>query len=372
MKEALMAVIGLVACILPMLLHAGAGQDLKGAYRPATVVAVTRVDTTVDYAYDIGIRMDCTVYIVRYKSANDYLPIGIAPNHQIDVLIGEHGYWMHVVLSPDHMAELRVISSAGSGEKSCANDLTRSVPAIPVGTILPVSLDSAMRSDKSQPGTAITATLMQDVPLGKGMTLRAGSKVTGRIVEASQPGKGSNEARISFQFDHVRLWGRTVPIAANLRALASVMTVSGTQVPRSGGDEDFSGNWSLVQIGGDQVSYGQGYPVMMGSEVVGKYTSQGVLAYVSQDLGTECRSTIDGNTRPQAFWVFSVHACGTYGFGDVKILHSGRTEPVGEVTITSSGKVVKVGRNSAMLLQVDRSGAEETQADAPAAGLALH
>ena len=104
----------------------------------------------------------------------------------------------------------------------------------------------------------------------------------------------------------------------------------------------------------------------------GKYTSQGVLAYASQDLGTECRGTIDGNTRPQAFWVFSVHACGAYGFGDVKILHSGRTEPVGVVTLTSSGNAVKVGRSSGMLLRVDRSGAEETQADATPAGSALH
>ena len=52
---------------------------------------------------------------------------------------------------------------------------------------------------------------------------------------------------------------------------------------------------------------------MVGPEVVGKDTSQGVLAYVSDDLGTECRSTIDGNLRPQALWVFSVHACGAYG-----------------------------------------------------------
>jgi hypothetical protein len=307
--KALMVVTGFVACVWPMLLHAGAGQDLKGAYRPATVVSVTKVATTVDYAYDIGIRMDCTLYVVRYKSANDYLPIGIAPNHPIDVLTGEHGHWVHVVLSPDHIAELRVMRTVRTEEKSCANDLTGSSAAIPAGTILPVSLDSIMRSDKSRPGAAITATLMQDVPLDKGTTLRAGSKVMGRVVEASQPAKGSNEARISFQFDHVWLGSRTIPIAANLRALASSMAVSATQVPTSGGDGDFSGNWSLVQIGGDQVSYGQGYPVMMGSAVVGEYTSQGVLAYVSQDLGTECRSTIDGNTRPQAFWGFSVHAC---------------------------------------------------------------
>jgi hypothetical protein len=254
-KKALLVVIGFVMCILPTLLLAGPGQDLTGVYRSATVVSVTKVDTTVDYAYDIGFRMGCTLYVVRYKSAEDYLPIGIAPDHSIDVLTGEHGYWMHVVLSPDRIAELRVI---------------------------------------------------------------------------------------------------------------------GTQVPTSGGAEDFSGNWSLVQIGGDQVSYGQGYPVMMGAEVVGEYTSQGVLAYATQNLGTECRGMIDGNMRPQAFWVFSVHACGAYGFGDVKILHSGRTEPVGVVTLTSSGNAVKVGRSSGMLLRVDRSGAEETQAERDAARVELH
>ena len=40
----------------------------------------------------------------------------------------------------------------------------------------------------------------------------------------------------------------------------------------------------------------------------------------------------------------------------MKILHSGRTEPVGEVALVSSGKVVKVERGSGMLLRVDRSG----------------
>jgi hypothetical protein len=57
-----------------------------------------------------------------------------------------------------------------------------------------------------------------------------------------------------------------------------------------------------------------------------------------------------------------VNACGAYGFGDLTILHSGRTEPLGEVTLTSNGKLVKVGKGSAMLLRVDDSRPEETQA----------
>jgi type IV secretory pathway VirB10-like protein len=40
---------------------------------------------------------------------------------------------------------------------------TRSAEPIPAGTILPVSLNTALRSDKGGSGTTIIATVMQDV-----------------------------------------------------------------------------------------------------------------------------------------------------------------------------------------------------------------
>jgi hypothetical protein len=100
---------------------------------------------------------------------------------------------------------------------------------------------------------------------------------------------------------------------------------------------------------------------MVGSRVVGKYTSQGVLAYGGQDLGTPCRGTIDDNDHPQAFWFFSVNACGTYGFGDLTVIHAGPTAPVSEVTLSSKSKVLKVDKGSGMLLLVGGSGPVETQ-----------
>jgi len=110
---------------------------------------------------------------------------------------------------------------------------TRSAESIPAGTTIPVSLNSTLRSDKSGSGGAITATVMQDVPLGIGTTLRAGSKITGHVVSAIQPGQKSDEAKISFQFDQVRLGNRTVPIATNLRALASLGEVRAAQDPEN-------------------------------------------------------------------------------------------------------------------------------------------
>ena len=235
---------------------------------------------------------------------------------------------------------------------------TQSAERIPAGTILPVSLNSDLRSDKNESGTAIIATIMQDVPLGRGESLRKGSMLTGHVIEVVTPGRGSDESKISFQFDQVRLGSRTIPITTTLRAVASRSAVLAAtpELTSSEYAED------QIEIGGDQISYGEGGPVMVGSQVVGRYTSQGVLANVDQNSGTPRGATSDDDARPRAFWLFSVNARGTYGFGDLTILQSGRTEPLGEVSLASNRKVVEVDKGSAMLLRVDGTGLEEAHA----------
>jgi hypothetical protein len=235
---------------------------------------------------------------------------------------------------------------------------TRSAEPIPAGTILPVRLNTALRSDKIGSGTTIIATVMQDVALGKGETLRKGSKITGHVLEAITPGKGSDESKISFQFDQLQLRSQTIPLSTTLRAVASTSAVLAATPELT--SPDYADN--QIQIGGDQISYGEDVPVMVGSQIVGKYTSQGVLANVNQDSGTPSGGTIEDNARPQAFWLFSVNARGAYGFRDLTILQSGRTEPLGEVTLASNRKAVKVEKGSAMLLRVEGSGPESVQA----------
>ena len=229
---------------------------------------------------------------------------------------------------------------------------------IPAGTIVPVSLNSDLRSDKSPNGATLTATVMQDVPLGKGERLRKGAKLTGHVVEAITPGPGADESKISFQFDQVRLGSLTIPITTTLRAVASRSAVLAA-TPELTSSEYAD---DQIEIGGDQISYGEGGPVMVGSQVVGRYTSQGVLANVDQNSGTPRGATSDDDARPRAFWLFSVNARGTYGFGDLRILQSGRTEPLGEVTLASNRKVVEVDKGSAMLLRVNGTGPEEAHA----------
>ncbi len=233
----------------------------------------------------------------------------------------------------------------------------RSEGRIPAGTIIPVSLNSTLRSDKSGSEATITATVTQDVPLSAGETLRRGSKVTGHVIEGTTAGKGPVESKISFQFDRIQLGSLTIPITTNLRAVASrkAMVAATPELTSDGPDNQ-------VQIGGDQISYGNDGPVMVGEKVVGKYTSQGVLAYGGHDLGTPCRGTIDDSDHSQAFWLFSINACGAYGFDDLTVFHSGLTAPVGEITLSSNGKMLKIDKGSAMLLLIGGSGPEQAEA----------
>jgi hypothetical protein len=233
------------------------------------------------------------------------------------------------------------------------NQACQSVALIPAGTILPVSLNSTLRSDKSAGRATIRATVLQDVPLGAGKTLRAGSKVTGHLLEASTVGSGSEESRISFQFDRVQFKNQTVLITTTLRALASVMEV------------DAVGSWSAVELGSERVSYGEASG-LLGAKEVGETVGQEALARVRSNMGAECGGVVSGNSRAQALWPFSLVASGTYGLGDLQIVNSGRTEPTGEITLTRSDRrAVRVGRGSAMLLRVNSSSPDEGEKQSP-------
>jgi hypothetical protein len=223
---------------------------------------------------------------------------------------------------------------------------------IPAGTILPVALNSSLNSRKVKSGQVITARVMQDVPL-PGSTIHAGAKVVGRVIDV-KPANGASGGQISFRFDTLVLSKQRIPITTNLRALASMMAVEAAQLPESGPDRGTSQNaWTTDQIGGEVVYRGGG-PVADGLRAVGEPTYGGVLVHVSAKPGTPCRGDIEGNDRLQALWVFSSDACGVYDFADLTIVHAGRTNPLGEITLGSDKSDANVRAGSGMLLRVNK------------------
>src|SRR5262249_30874304 len=98
----------LVCSGLLLCLHA----SVKAGYQTATVVSVEPVDTAQrtyvggnpsdapseaqEFAYNIRLKLNCTMYEGRYESATDYLPIAFKAQSSIDVRVAKH--WMYVSL----------------------------------------------------------------------------------------------------------------------------------------------------------------------------------------------------------------------------------------------------------------------------------
>jgi hypothetical protein len=232
-----------------------------------------------------------------------------------------------------------------------ARDTATGVAAIPPGTILPIRLNSSISSD-SKPGQIITARIMQDVPLDDGGKIREGSKVIGHVVDVSSPADGS-AARVSLQFDKLISSGRTISIKTNLRAVAGFMAVLEADTPEGSASNPLA----TRQVGGD-VAYTSAGPVTAADSgaVVGKTVRDGVLDQPTpaNRQGKECRGAVDGNSSPEAMWVFSADACGTYGLSSILVAHAGRTDPVGVIVLASWKGKLKVPRGTGMLLRVDQ------------------
>jgi hypothetical protein len=249
--------------------------------------------------------------------------------------------------------EAKVVHSAAGDSVGDSGGQLR----IPAGTILPVRLNATISSGKAKAGQVITGRIMQDVPLAGGARIAAGTKVVGHIVE-KVAGSAGAPGHVSLQFDRVVTAHQTIAISTNLRAIAGFMRIAEAQVPLSGTGETEVYRWlTTVQIGGDVV-YGEGGPVTSGenpNEIIGKKVNDGVLGYVKAKQGTKCRGELDGNESPQALWVFSADACGTYGMEHISIAHAGRTEPVGVIVLASDKDGLKIAGGTGMLLRVDAS-----------------
>lgn len=225
--------------------------------------------------------------------------------------------------------------------------------AIPTGTILPIRLSSSLSSRKSKPRQVITGHIMQDVPLGPGAKIPRGALVTGRVITVSRASSG-RDAKVSVRFDAIQLGSSTVRVTTDLRALASRLEIESAQLPDTGPDRGTPPNaFTTVQVGGEVVYRGGG-PVARGETVVGEPVPGGVLVNLRAAEGQLCRGATEGDGRPQALWVFSSDACGVYGFPQVSIAHAGRTDPAGQIVLSSTdARDVTIRAGSGMLLRVE-------------------
>lgn len=227
---------------------------------------------------------------------------------------------------------------------------------IPAGTVLPVGLSSTVSSATSRSGEIITARIMQNVPLPGDEIIRAGAKVIGHVVHVTAASQ-SSPASMSLTFDTLETRGEKIPITTNLRAIASFVAVEQAQVPDAGPDRgtpDYA--WTTEQIGGETVYRGGGHVEGING-TVGEPVAGGVLGHLQANSEGGCRGPINAHDTLQALWVFSSDACGAYGLPNLTIRHTGRTDPVGQITFDSTKGPVSIARGAGLLLRVNAPGA---------------
>jgi len=133
MKKILM-VSGLILSALLVYLHADTKRKSKDQYQTATVVSVDKHvaesnyvggspgDAPLqaeDYSYDIGIRLNCNIYIGRYESATDYLPSVFSPKHSVDVRLQKHIMYVSLPES-DREVKMGIVGHNRVKEEGCA------------------------------------------------------------------------------------------------------------------------------------------------------------------------------------------------------------------------------------------------------------
>jgi hypothetical protein len=223
---------------------------------------------------------------------------------------------------------------------------------IPLGTILPASLETSISSRKAVPGKKVSARIMQDVPLRGRTVIPAGAKIVGQILSV-EPAVSGTGAQVSLRFDTLVVRHQEVRLLIHLRALASSVDVRTAQTSIHGTDSGTPSNAETTRQVGGELVYRGGGPVTRGSLRVGVPVPDGVLARVSGDLTIGCGGEVPGGERLEALWVFSSDACGVFGYRHVEITHAGSTEPLGTVTLATRSGNFTIHDGAGLLLRVD-------------------
>jgi hypothetical protein len=136
MKKTLM-VLSLMSAVLLVCLQADAkkatNDNGKEGYQTAMVVSVDKhvaesnyvgdspSDAPLqaeDFSYNIGIRVNCDLYVGRYLSATDYLPSVFAPNHEVDVRLQKHVLFVSLPDS-DREVKMGIVSHSRAKNEPC-------------------------------------------------------------------------------------------------------------------------------------------------------------------------------------------------------------------------------------------------------------
>ena len=218
-----------------------------------------------------------------------------------------------------------------------------SAQSLPPGTALPLELNSNLSLKNARAGQHFGGKLKQEIRLGQGVQIKAGSRVTGHVIEAGASGTGFH---ITLQFDQLQDEHKIFPLNVSLRALADSENVFNAGLP-SGNSSTYesSTQWVTRQVGGQFVFRDRG-TIESDHGMVGTWSGAGTWGKLTP--AGDCAG--DSNNDPQSLWIFSTTACGIYGYEGMQLSHAGRTPPMGQITLVSAKPILLRGGSGLLLV----------------------
>ena len=112
-------------------------------------------------------------------------------------------------------------STEQGGERKLLKGYAR---VVPVGTKIPIIMDTAIDSDTSQEGDEFTARTSEDLSIDGSTLIPAGSVIKGRIAQLNAPKHMSRSGSVALKFDTVTTPDdRQIPLVATLVARGGVV-----------------------------------------------------------------------------------------------------------------------------------------------------
>jgi hypothetical protein len=131
-----------------------------------------------------------------------------------------------VSVQPDKTHQASGGVSAGSSASAQSNQTNAGLSS---GMAFNAALTAPVDSQKSKPGDAVAARTTESVKSDGKTVLPKGTKLVGRVTQASARAKGDSESALAITFDRAILKnGQEVPLNVAIQAMASAQTAAST------------------------------------------------------------------------------------------------------------------------------------------------
>ena len=134
---------GLSFCLAVLLLSCAAQAKTGASHQSATVIGVQKHEVESSwvgsngsdapvradgYLYDVALKVDCAIYVVRYQSSFDQPPPIFAPDRRVDVRVEKHV--LYATMPGGEDAKMAILKRGTDSGVQCGGRSARSQPSV--------------------------------------------------------------------------------------------------------------------------------------------------------------------------------------------------------------------------------------------------